>query len=180
MKITSRTRCAVMAIALPLMAACSDGNDTVATQSKAPAVTSMSKPTAPVDMSYEIVGRPVVGRPILINVKVSSTAGPVDVSYSITDNSAVSFQQGQVEHLRLVEPSQSAMQQLSVVPLREGRVFVNVSAEVQTANGIKIRSMAIPIKVGSAPQEAVVNGELKEGPDGETVISMPAEPSKTP
>ena len=33
---------------------------------------------------------------------------------------------------------------------------------------------AIPIKVGSAPEKTTVNGELLEGTDGETVISMPA------
>jgi len=38
-----------------------------------------------------------------------------------------------------------------------------------------IKSMAIPIQVGSAPSQPQINGELIEGPDGETVISMPAQ-----
>ena len=37
-----------------------------------------------------------------------------------------------------------------------------------------IKSMAIPIQVGRAPQKPEINGELVEDPDGETVISMPA------
>ena len=37
-----------------------------------------------------------------------------------------------------------------------------------------IKTMAIPIQVGSVPEKPEINGELVEGPDGETVISMPA------
>jgi hypothetical protein len=72
------------------------------------------------------------------------------------------------------------MQQVAVVPQREGRLYINVSAEVETAGGTIIKSMAIPIQVGNAPvqpqlKQPQLNGELKEGPDGETVISMPAQ-----
>jgi hypothetical protein len=67
------------------------------------------------------------------------------------------------------------MQQVAVVPQREGRLYINVSAEVETAGGTIIKSMAIPIQVGNAPVQPQLNGELKEGPDGETVISMPAQ-----
>ena len=63
---------------------------------------------------------------------------------------------------------------MTVIPQREGRLYVNVSAEVQTPGGMMIKSMAIPIQVGNAPKKPQINGELVEGPDGETVISMPA------
>ena len=139
------------------------------------ASTSPGKPTAPISMRYEVMGNPIVGQPLLVNVEVSSARGPVTVHYSINDGSALMFQQGQVERLEIVDPSSGSVQQLSIIPQREGRVYVNVSAEVETPEGPMIRSMAIPIKVGSAPSEATINGELKEGPDGEAVISMPAE-----
>ncbi len=141
---------------------------------------SPGKPTAPISMSYEIVGSPVVGLPVLINVEVNSGQGPVTVQYSITDASALMFQQGQVQRWEIPDPTSDNVQQLSVIPQREGRLYVNVSAEVMTPMGSMIRSMAIPIKVGAAPQEATINGELKEGPDGETVISMPAQEDQNP
>jgi len=139
--------------------------------------TSPGKPTAPISMSYEVIGNAIVGRPVSINVVVTSPAGPVNVQYSIIDRSALMFQPGQVERLEIADPSSGSVRQLSVVPQREGRLYVNVSAEVQTAGGAMIRSMAIPVKVGSAPEEPTINGELKEAPDGETVISMPAQGS---
>ena len=128
-------------------------------------------------MRYEIMSNPVVGQPVLINVVVSSQEGPVPVYYSITDRSALIFQDGQVERLSIVDPSSDVARQLTVVPQREGRLYVNVSAEVQTPGGSMIRSMAVPIKVGGAPVESTPNGEVVEGPNGEAIISLPAQES---
>ena len=85
-----------------------------------------------------------------------------------------------LERLEIADPSSGAVQQLSVVPQREGRLYVNVSAEVMTPSGSMIRSMAIPIKVGAAPVQATPNGEVVEGVDGETVISLPAQQDSNP
>ena len=138
---------------------------------------SPGKPMAPISIRYEVIGNPIIGQPVLINVKVRSEEGPVTVQYDITDASALMFQPGQVERYQIPDPTSDSTNQLSVIPQREGRIYVNVSAEVQTPGGPMIRSMAIPIKVGAAPDEPTANGELKEGPDGETVISMPAQES---
>ena len=140
------------------------------------AYTSPGKPSAPVTMRYEVLGNPVVGAPVSINVEVDAPAelGPVNVRYSIADSGALVFQQGQVVDLELTERAKDQSQQLAVIPQREGRLYVNVSAEVQTEGGAMIKSMAIPIQVGSAPNQPSTNGALKEGPEGETVISLPA------
>ena len=133
------------------------------------------KPTAPISLDYEVIGNAIVGQPTRINVEVKSGQGPVNVHYSITDGSALMFQPGQVERVEILDATSGSMQQVGVVPQREGRVYLNVSAEIETPGGIKIRSMAIPIRVGKAPEAATPNGEVMEAPDGETVISMPAE-----
>jgi hypothetical protein len=135
---------------------------------------SPGKPSAPITMTYEIVGNPIVGAPVRINIDVRSAEGPVTVYYSINDTSALMFQEGQVQRWEIRDPEAANFQQLSVVPQREGRLYVNVSAEVMTPNGSMIRSMAIPLKVGTAPETASPNGEVVEGPDGEQVISLPA------
>ncbi len=160
-------------------------NDDTSTQVAKPAMpstgevitSSPGKPTAPISISYEILGNAIVGQPVLINVVIRSAEGPVNVEYSIVDGSAMVFQSGQVERLEIADPSLSNVQQLSVIPQREGRMYVNVSAQVQAPIGLAIRSIAIPIKVGRALKETSSNGELVEGPDGEIVISLPAQPS---
>ena len=172
------------------LGACNEGSDNSASVESTPAAVtskpaatanrpaSPGKPSAPISMKYEILGNPVVGQPVAINVEVRSTSGnhPVTVQYSINDSSALLFQAGQVERLQVTADAEksASQQQLAVIPQREGRLYVNVSAEIQTADGLMIKSMAIPIQVGSAPEKPEINGELVEGPDGETVISMPA------
>ena len=124
--------------------------------------TSPGKPSAPVSMRYEVIGNPVVGSPVAVNVEFSASAGdaPVQIQYSIADGSAVAFQEGQVERLEIRDRSDINRQQLTVIPQREGRIYVNVSAEVQTENGMMIKSMAIPIQVGTAPNRPSTNGEI--------------------
>ena len=167
------------------LAACGDETSSISSVSsvkEAPAVagsasTSPGKPTAPISIDYEVLGKPIVGLPVAINIEVHSSQdlGPVSVQYSIDDTSALLFQEGQVQRLENMEFAELASQQLAVVPQREGRLYVNVAAEVQTPGGSMIKSMAIPIQVGSSPNRPEINGELVEGPDGETVISMPAQ-----
>ena len=139
-------------------------------------VKSTGKPSAPIRMDYEVLGNPVVGSPVAINIEISATGSdaPIDVRYTIADRSSLEFQSGQIENLQVRDRRTEGRQQMTVIPRREGRLFVNVSAEIQTPGGSMIKSMAIPIQVGSAPNKPTTNGELVEGADGETVISMPA------
>jgi len=176
---------ALAAVATFSMVACGDDSagNRAAPTAKKPAIAadggsrSPGKPSAPVSIDYEVLGKAIVGLPVAINVQVRGTRddiGPVAVSYSINDTSALMFQEGQVERLEIVASSEASVQQLAVVPQREGRLYINVSAEVTTPGGSMIKSMAIPIQVGSAPVPSQTRGELKEGPDGETVLSLPA------
>ena len=181
-------RIALFTVLMSGLAACSGETEVMSassttTEKPSPAASNDSpgKPQAPINIDYEIVGSPIVGAPVQINVDVSSGAGPVTVQYNITDTSALVFQQGQVQRWEIADPSADvAVQQLSVIPQREGRLYVNVSAEVMTPSGSMIRSMAIPIKVGAAPVQATPNGEVVEGVDGETVISLPAQQDSNP
>jgi hypothetical protein len=149
----------------------------------APSASAMSgsagKPSAPVTIDYTVIGTPVVGQPVNINLEVSSSLGnrPVTLNYRINDARNLVFPQAQPQRVALAAPADTgrAAQQVTVIPQREGRLYLNVSAEVETDEGMMLKSMAIPIQVGSAPQQQETNGELREGSDGEAVISMPAE-----
>ena len=189
---TFRPKTPGLAILLALfLAACGDGGTTVGTVNQGDGaeagkpvrpiadttVMSPGKPTAPISIDYEIVNQPIVGAPVQINVNVASGEGPVTVRYSIDDASALLFQEDQVEEEEISDTaSRNAPRQIRVVPQREGRVYVNVSAELETPGGAKIRSMSIPLRVGAAPENGPAGGgDVVEGPDGEAVISMPAE-----
>lgn len=138
---------------------------------------SPGKPLAPINIDYEIMGMPVVGIPLSINVKISSGLDqPIRVNYRINDTTSLMFSDAQSETVSLVPVGDEAYsaEQVTVIPQREGRLFLNVSAEIETDNGMMARVMAIPIQVGSHRPAPRVNGELITGEDGEALISMPA------
>ncbi|MEX2122712.1 MAG: hypothetical protein WD795_02385 [Woeseia sp.] len=143
------------------------------------AQTSPGKPSAPITIDYTVIGSPIVGQPVSINLEVSSSMRdrPITLNYRVNDARDMTFPQAQPQRIALAAfgDAERAAQQITVVPQREGRLYLNVSAEVETEGGTLLKSMAIPIQVGDAPRQQQTNGELKEDDQGEPVISMPAE-----
>ena len=138
---------------------------------------SAGKPSAPITIEYEIMGKPVIGIPLAINVKISSALDqPVRVNYRINDSTSLMFTNAQSRTVSLVPAGDGAYraEQVTVIPQREGRLFLNVSAEVDTDVGMMAKVMAIPIQVGRRRPTPQVGGELTTGEHGEALISMPA------
>lgn len=150
-----------------------------ATSSAVQTTISSGKRSAPISFRYEIEGTPIVGQPVAIKIFVTSTVNdaPISVVYRVLDASSMLFPDSQTQR-RVYAPAEIEelrSQKVTVIPQREGRLYLNVSAEVATATGMMIKTISIPIQVGSAPPELEVNGKLVETADGEVVISMPAE-----
>lgn len=141
-------------------------------------VRSPGKPGAPITIAYTVLGTPVVGQPVAIEVRVSTSLSeaPVRVSYFVNDVESMRFPESQARTIELSAPADEsyAARQVTVIPLREGRLYLNVTAEVETSAGRMLKTMAVPIAVGQGAADPVLNGELRETADGETVISMPA------
>ncbi|MBT8089016.1 MAG: hypothetical protein KJO01_02280 [Gammaproteobacteria bacterium] len=133
----------------------------------------IAKPGAPFSVSYKMIGTPIVGSPVTIDLLVTSTLGsePVTVSYRINDASAMMFHEAQPAQVRLAPAANEDFirQQVTVVPQREGRLYLNVAASVETESGSVSSMMAIPIQVGSAGRKLEENGELQLDDDGEAV-----------
>jgi hypothetical protein len=182
-------------VALAILTACQGGaSDDSANSSKTTASNAKSapasgdvlrrspgKPTAPVSIRYDVVGTAIVGQPVGINLQISSSdpRHAITLHYRTNDSSAMLFPDSQAQRIEVnAAPNDSPrMQQVTVIPQRAGRLFLNVSAEVATENGAMFRSVAIPIQVGATQRTPAVNGEVRETADGETIISMPASES---
>lgn len=142
-------------------------------------VSSQGKPTAPIDIGYRVIGSAFVGQPVNIEIDVSSSVRDrsIAVEYRINDPRDLSLAEAQPARISLsaIGDAPSASRQVTVVPNREGRLYLNVSAEIETEEGSLIKAIAIPLQVGASRGERAVNGERREDADGETVVSMPAD-----
>lgn len=181
-----------------LLAACGDGGSpgTVAepdAQSSAPAAAGAAKPSAvnetgtgmttvkpgsPVRISYRIIGRPVVGQPVAIDLQFESAQGShaFNVDYRINDTSALQFPETQDRKVTVSPPAGKALaaQQVRVVPMREGRLYLNVAAEIETDAGVLSSVTAVPIDVGAPTGPIGENGVITTDESGEAIRVLPA------
>ena len=137
------------------------------------------KPQLPVSIEYKIIGTPIVGQPLGIDLRVTSALGPqqITLSYRVNDSTAMQFTEAQPARVSIAATNAEgpSLQQVRVIPLREGRLFLNVSATVEGENGSMSTVTAIPIQVGAAPpREILENGEVMLDENGELVRSLPA------
>ena len=136
------------------------------------------KPQGPVRIDYRIIGTPVVGQPVTVDLDVRSNVGdaPITLSYGTNDSTAMSFPESQqrMVSLAFVDDERTAGQQVTLVPAREGRLFLNVTAHLQTDTGSLQTVTAVPIQVGAAPRELQENGVVTIDENGELIREMPA------
>jgi len=136
------------------------------------------KPQGPVTIAYNIIGTPIVGQPVGIDLQVKSTLGPqaITLSYRVNDSTAMQFAESQSASVSIAASKDDApsLQQVQVIPLREGRIFLNVSATVESESGTISTVTAIPIQVGAVPREIQENGEMMLDENGELIRSLPA------
>ena len=137
-----------------------------------------AKPQGPVTIDYRIIGTPIVGQPLAIDIEVSSLVGEqtISLSYRINDSTAMELTEAQPAEVSLVSSAtgEPSLQQVRLTPLREGRLFLNVSASVPVDGGMISSSIAIPIQVGAAPREPVSNGTITNDEQGAAIHSLPA------
>ncbi len=142
-------------------------------QPAAEAESATAKMGGPITMSYRLIGVPVVGQPLAIDLEIASALGdqPVRIDYRILDPTALRLAESQSPYATVARTAPDAVgtEQVSVVPLREGRLYLNVAASIETEQGSMSTVTAIPIQVGSAVREAQENGRLSTEPDGESV-----------
>jgi len=133
----------------------------------------VSKPGSPFAMSYRIVGTPIVGSPVTVDLRVDSMLGSreVTIDYRINDLAAMSLHEAQPDQVRIapVENESFVLQRVTVVPQREGRIYLNVSASYETDEGSASAIMAVPIQVGAGGRELQENGEVQLDENGEAV-----------
>ena len=175
----NRFQTTLIVITVAAMAACGDASvesaPGAATGETAPQAAA-TKPQSPVAIDYRIIGSPIVGQPLAIDIEVRSLIGPqpIRLQYRINDSTAMELAEAQPSQVSIAPMADSAptVQQVSLVPLREGRLFLNVAASVDVEDGMISTAVAIPIQVGAAPREPETNGTISTDENGDTVRSL--------
>ncbi|MCH8867999.1 MAG: hypothetical protein IID58_14260 [Proteobacteria bacterium] len=186
-------RLALMALAMTGMLACGDADvdkasatlEPVDITTAAPTVlftpdnAVAGKPSGPITVSYRIIGKAVVGRPVAVELRISSSLGnqTMKVAYRTNDPTALRLAESEPRELSVSPAAGSTgiTQQVTVIPMREGRLFLNVSVSVETENGSMSTVTAIPIQVGEAPRAVEENGRAMTDENGEAVRALPAQ-----
>ena len=137
-----------------------------------------SKPGGPVNIEYRVIGAAIVGHPVAVDLRISSAMGdrPMRVNYRMNDPTAMQLAESQPSGVSLPSRVNQEFreQQVTVIPQREGRLYLNVSVEIETDNGSMSTVTAVPIQVGTAPRELRENGQLGSDENGESIRSLPA------
>ena len=177
---TPNTRFLAILIAALVTTACTDSADRAepsAGETAKPTAnaTSTQTPGSPGNLfrvDYQIIGTPVVGSPVSIDLEIASAFGdePVDLAFRIPDATALEMDAAQPRDLRRTPSSDGhrIRERVTVIPQREGRLFINVSATRTDDAGSLTSAISIPIHVGSIDTSLQEQGELQTNEEGET------------
>ena len=173
--------------ALLLLTACGSDSSGVDSAAVAPPVAAKadlsamrtSEVQSPVQITYRVIGTPIVGSPVALDLQFKSALGttPYTVSYRVNDPTAMQMPEAQSASVSITPSSddEAVSRQVTVVPLREGRLYLNVAAVVETETGSMQTVIAVPIQVGAAaPRQILENGELTTDEDGALIRTLPA------
>jgi hypothetical protein len=138
-----------------------------------------SEVQSPVEIRYRVIGTPIVGQQLALDLQFKSSFGatPYRVTYRVNDETALQMPEAQSASVSISPSAEDELvtQQVTVVPLREGRLYLNVAAVIETADGSMQTVVAVPIQVGAAaPREIIENGTVTTDADGNLIRSLPA------
>lgn len=134
---------------------------------------------SPVEITYRVIGTPIVGSPVALDLQFKSALGevPYRVNYRVNDATALQLPESQADTVSISPSSANEVvaQQVTVIPLREGRLYLNVAAVVETEGGSMQTVTAIPIQVGAAaPRQPTEDGRVVRDEDGNLIRTLPA------
>jgi hypothetical protein len=137
-----------------------------------------SKAGSPFRFQYSVIGTPIVGSPVALDLRIYSSIGsvPVDLEYRITDPSALMLHESQPGRLRkeMAVDDEYISERVTVIPQRDGRIYLNIHASVEFEGGTRTQSIAIPLAVGPVSTELLREGELQTDPEtGERIVVQP-------
>jgi len=133
----------------------------------------VTKVGSPFSISYRIIGTPVVGSPLAIELRVTSAleSNIVQLSYTIPDDTSMMLHEAQPAAIdaEFADNEKWVDQRVTVVPQREGRIYLNVAAAADGVDGRTMTMMAVPIQVGEGGRVLEEQGEVTTDENDEAI-----------
>ena len=178
-------RISLLALLALGLGACGGEQDSskVAPSEKAPAASvatqTPGRPGSTFEVDYDIVGTPIVGSPVSIDLEIRSAFGgeEIEIAYQLPDPSALMMDEAQPRSLRRVPSADDKLirERVTVIPQREGRLYFNVSATRSDGDGSMSTMISVPIHVGNVDTSIQEHGELQTNEEGETTRVLTTE-----
>ena len=173
---------AFLALGLSACGGAQDNGDVAATE-KTPATSTAAqtpgRPGSTFEVDYDIVGTPIVGSPVSIDLEIRSAFADeeIEIAYQLPDPSALTMDEAQPRSLRRVPSPDDRLirERVTVIPQREGRLYFNVSAGRSDDQGSTSTMISIPIHVGTVDTAIQEHGELQTNEEGETTRVLTTE-----
>ena len=110
---------------------------------------------APLRFDYRILGSPIAGQPVAVELTIETPLvdRPINVSYRAADPGSFEFPESQAREIEVVPTGSDTLRpvQVTVVPARDGRIYLAVTATVETDTGSVRKAISVPIMVRAAP-----------------------------
>ena len=137
---------------------------------------SPGKPTAPIGVRYEILGRPAIGQPLEIRITTHSNAVVNALTTQVRGDEGLFVSPTNanfaVAQMRFEEP---VARTLTVTPLREGAHQLTVLVQGEIGGVVQSAQISIPVRVGDVQPAPKPTGTLSTDESGEAIISLPAQ-----
>lgn len=139
-----------------------------------------AKPSAPIDLRHALQGEPTVGRPLTIELEITSRVAADDLRIEVAPNddalALVSVTGPQFD----ASAGSRYTRRVVVVPRDDGHYYLTVIATL-VRNGVpQSRAFSVPVRVGDAAS-AGAHARVETDASGRPLISLPAvETTTTP
>ena len=131
----------------------------------------------PVNLKYRLLQTPRVGEPFDIELTIVSSVDTPSLGFDVAPEEGLAVDARSATFSVSSKPANSPeTSMISVTPTREGRFHLRVNCNVMVNGQMLTRVVPIAIQVGRGTLPLEQMGEIKTDEDGNTVISLPAEP----
>lgn len=134
-----------------------------------------TKPGAPVDLKFELRGRPEAGRPLPIDIVVLPRAETESLRVSFIATAGLAVRPAPLPtQYDKVRAASEYRHTLNVVPLQDGVHYLHAIVVMDSPNGPQARAFSIPVVVGSG--RAMTSSKAPPVDwTGQSIESLPAE-----